>query len=249
MVALVSGDSIDPQRLIYLGADEVLRSNINEAGDWIEMISDLVRSANKLRLVIFPSNIISNVIMGAVYSRTRDKIAYYLDEGDHADETAVAKSFDSTGFALQRNSKEGTLGLVSLKVASIPPPLEDNSRYGKIGDLQVKESNIPILLDAPEVPLNSSSELTILVGSNEDRIKELARKLADKYQSRILNYSGEIQVVYGPCIAIDLRDRVKDLPEFKGDLISLNAKNSPISAISDVVVISSEIGKILENLL
>ena len=167
VLALVAEDSIDPQQLIYFGADEVLHSSVNEVGDWIEIISDLVRTENKLRLVMFPSNIISNVIMGAVYSRARDKVGYYLDDADLVEGTTVAKSFDATGFAIQRNAEKNITGLVSLKVSSIPQPFEDTSRYGKKRAISTQKSVgfFPILLDAPEEPLSSSSELTILTGS------------------------------------------------------------------------------------
>ncbi len=100
------------------------------------------------------------------------------------------------------------------------------------------------------MPLSSSDEVTILVGASSDaRINELAQKLADKYRSKTQKYSGAVEVIYGPCIAIELNDKLRDLPEFEGDLLSLNTKKSPINSISDVAVINSEIAQILEALL
>ena len=49
VLALISEESVDPQRLIHLGADEVLKSSVNEMSDWIEIISDLITSENKLK--------------------------------------------------------------------------------------------------------------------------------------------------------------------------------------------------------
>ena len=252
VLALIAEDSVDPERLIHLGADEVLKCSVNALGDWIEIISDLIRNENKLKLVIFPSNIISNVIMGASYSRVRSKIGYYLDEAELVEGTTAIKSFASTGFSLQKSTAEDKTGLLSLKISSVSQPFEDTSRYGKIRELQMKQitDSFPILLDVPEEPLSSSGELTILIGPlSNGHVNELVQKVADKYHSRIRKYSRSVQVVYGPCIAIELYDNLRDLPEFKGDLISLNARSSPIGAISDLVIINSEIEKVLEGLL
>jgi hypothetical protein len=251
VVALVAKDSVDPQKLIYLGADEVLNVGVNEMSDWIEMISDMIRDESKLKLVIFPSNIISNVIMGAVYSRAGSKIGYYLDESDFVEGTTAAKSFNGTDFALQKSSEEDT-NLLSLKVASFSRPYEDTSRYGRTKELQLKHTtdSFPILLDVPDEPLSSSMEPTILVGPLSDKnLNELAKKLADKYHAKIRTFSGAIEVVYGPCIAVEIDGKLRDLPEFKGDLISLNRRNSPISSIADLAIINSEIDKILRSLL
>jgi hypothetical protein len=251
VLALISEDSIDPQRLIYLGADEVLRSKVGEQGNWIQVISDLISNESKVRMTLFPSGVTSNVIMGAVYSRARGKIGCYLDEADLADSINVAKPFDTTGFALLKNLKENTVCLVSLKINSLPRPFEDTSRYGKTREIQLKKAAevFPTLHDAPEATLSSSDEITILVGaSSDDGVNKLAQKLADKYHAKMRKYSGVIEVVYGPCVAIELNDKLRDLPEFKGDLLSLNSKSAPINAISDVAVINPEIPKILESL-
>ena len=252
VLALIAEDSVDPERLIHLGADEVLKCSVNDLGDWIEIISDLIRNENKLKLVIFPSNIISNAIMGASYSGARSKIGYYLDEADLVEGTIAIKSFASTGFSLQKSTAEDMAGLLSLKISSISQPFDDNSRHGKIRELQMKKitDSFPILHDVPEEPLNSSSELTILIGQlGSGHVNELVQRVAEKYHSTIRKYSRSVQVVYGPCVAIELYDNLRDLPEFKADLISLNARSSPIGAISDVVVINSEIEKIIEGLL
>ncbi len=141
VLALVSEDSVDPQRLIYLGADEVLKSTVNEPSDWIEIISDLITNEKKVKVVLFPSNVTSNVIMGAVYSHARSKVGCYLDQAGLVEGTAVAKSFDTTNFTLQKNLKENTVSLVSLKTNSIPKPFEDTSRYGKTREIQTEEGS------------------------------------------------------------------------------------------------------------
>lgn len=249
VLALVGGDSIEPQRLISLGADEVGKANVSELGDWIELISDMVKGTSKPKLVIFPSNVISNVIMGAVYSRSRTHVGCYLDEAENIDGSTLIKSFDS-GFLLRKSFPEDKVCLLGMKISSVPQPFEDDSRYGKTTELQLKKPSdaFPILTDPPEVAMNASSELTVLVGSSEERINGLARRLAEKYHGRILNYSGALSVVYGPCVAMDVVDKLRNLPEFQGDLISLNSKACPINLISDVAVINPDIQKILEQM-
>ena len=252
VLALISEESVDPQRLIHLGADEVLKSSVNEMSDWIEIISDLITNENKLKMALFPSNVISNIIMGAVYSHVRSRIGCYLDQAGLIEGTVVAKSFDTTVFTLQKNPRENTVSLVSLKTNSIPQPFEDTSRYGKTREIPLKKATdvFPILHDPPEVPLSSSDEVTILVGaSSDDHITELAQRIADKFHSKMQKYTRAVEVVYGPCVAIELNDKLRDLPEFKGDLFSLNTRKSPINAISDVAVINSEIATILERLI
>lgn len=252
VLALVAADSLDPQQLIYLGADEVAKAPVNELGDWIEIVSDLLAGENKPKLVLFPSNIISNVVMGAVYSKSRSKIGCYFDEADNVEGTIATKSFDSSRFALQKTSGESKTSLVALRIASVSPPFEDTSRYGKTTELQLKKATdvFPILVDAPETPMNSSCELTVLIGATcDDRVNEQAQQLAKKYHSRVVKYSGAVEVVYGPCLAIDLNEKLRDLPEFEGDLISINASKSPINSISDLAVVSLDIPKILERML
>ena len=82
-------------------------------------------------MVLFPSNVTSNVIMGALYSHARSRIGCYLDQAGLVEGKAVAKSFDTTGFTLQTIPSENTVSLVSLKTNSMPKPFEDTSRYGK----------------------------------------------------------------------------------------------------------------------
>jgi hypothetical protein len=251
VLALIAEDSIDPQRLIYLGADEVLKVAISNEGDWIETVCDIVRNEHETRLVIFPSNIIANVIMGAAYCRVKDKVGSFLDDAVFLDVGNATKSFQ-VGLGLQRTWREGLVGLVSVKIASIPEPYEDSSRYGKIREVQLAKAAeiFPILFDVPEVPLSSSSELTVLVDpESSDPIKYVARELAEKYRSKIRNYSGAVRAIYGPCIAIEINDKLAGLPEFKGDLVSMNTKFSPINAISDVSIVNPEISKVINYLL
>ncbi|MGI0091925.1 MAG: hypothetical protein ACREBS_09465, partial [Nitrososphaerales archaeon] len=210
VIAMVaSEDKVDAQRLIYLGADEVLECEIDKPTNWIDAISNIIQTENQLKSIIFPSNILSNTIMGAVYSRKRERVSVYLDDVDLlVGGTTASKSFGINGFSLQASSKASKVCLFSAKISSVLQPLEDSSRYGKKRSLESKKlekkASSPILLDVLEEPLNSSGELTVLVGSRSgDRINELARKLSQKYRAKLRKYSGATEVVYGPCIAIE----------------------------------------------
>ncbi len=243
ILALTEKESIDPQKLIRLGADEVLQADVDSPSEWVLIISDLVQK-DKIRAVLFPSNIVSNIIAGAIYSRVREKTEIFLEEVDFLDVSTASKSFD--GLGLSRNFGE-KLSIISMKTTSVPPPYEDSSRYGKVRELAKDSAPLSFLLEeASEQPLSSSGELTVILGN--DKLAEPAKKFAEKYGAVFLKYSSTVEVVYGPCVAIELDAKLRTLPEFKGNLISLNSKPMPIDAISDVVVVNPEIAKILESM-
>ncbi len=246
VLALIETESTDPQRLISLGADEVLKADIEAPGEWVAVFSDLIES-EKVRAVIFPSNDVSNVIAGAVYFRQMGKVGSFLDEADYVDGTMAAKDFNVTGFSLQKSWAESKTSIISIRTTAVPEPFEDNSRYGKVRDYQPKQTSLSFLLeDAPKQPVSSSSELTVIGG--DDILAESAKKLADLYHARFLKYSSAIEAIYGPCLAIEVSAKLRDLPEFRSDLISLNTSASPINVISDIAVVNPEIKKIIGNL-
>ena len=64
------------QRYISLGADEVETFPANNVGEWIEIFVNLVKSSNNLKMIILPSNIVGNLILGAVSARIPERIGY-----------------------------------------------------------------------------------------------------------------------------------------------------------------------------
>jgi hypothetical protein len=247
VLALV-GESSDPNRAVYLGADEVFKVDVETPGEWIGVISELFESEKRIRFLIFPSNIVSNVIAGAVYFREMKRVGVFIDDCDYADEANASKAFDANGLAIQKGLVEDKTNILSLKARSFARPFEDTSRYGKVRDYKRKDgAPLAFLMEqVPKEPLSSSDELTFIAGNN--RVVESVRKLAQKFHARLLQYSGAIEVVDGPCVAFEITEKLRHLPEFRQELISLNAETSPINAISDTAVVSVDLQQILEEL-
>ena len=241
----VAGSDSDPQRLIQLGADEVIRADVGTPSDWISIISDLIETEKRVRLLIFPSNIISNVISGAVYYREMKHVGAFLDQTDFVEGTICSKRFDANSLVIQKGFAEEKVNILTINTLTAAAPFEDTSRFGKTREYQRRNgATINFLMErVPQDPVNSSQEKTVIAG--EDSVYKSTRKLAEKFHSRFLKYSGSIEVVYGPCIAVEVYGKLRLLPEFKGDLISLNRKATPINAISDVEVVNSELDDIL----
>lgn len=247
--AIVSSSrSSDPQRLLYLGADEVLKCDTKETSDWIDLFSSLISNEAQLKLVIFPSNVVCNAIMGAIYAKESRKISLYYDDADLLDSSNVTKSLVGTGFAFQ-SSLDGKVKLVSIKTSSLSPPFEDSSRYGKVRIAEWKKDD-----GFKSVPLNvesgiETSKLTILVGPDTSSVVyDLSEKLGKKYMARVMKLSREIEVIYGPCLAVGIEARARDLPRFEGYLVAINSKRAPITAIADAVVQSQDIETILSTM-
>jgi hypothetical protein len=251
VLALCSVEA-DAQKLIYVGADEVQRVEVEEPGDWVSIISDLFQNEPGIRSIIFPFNVVTSAIAGALYARERKSIESFMDGADYFDGLMIARSLDSSDYAFQkgagREEPQKKTIVLTINVASVAPTFEDSSRYGKIREVLVrKKSELSFSLeDAPEKPLNSLNELTVIVGDEE--LRESAEKFSQRYGARFLMYSSEIEVIYGPCVAIEVSEKLRNLPEFKGDLISLNTKHSAINTISDLTVVSAEIDRVIESL-
>ncbi len=249
--AFISQDNINPQELIYYGADQVEVCNVQERTDWINIISSYLEE-NNVKCALFPSNILSNIIMGAVYSRDRSRIASYSDEANLLEGTYSSKSLKALGVALRRDFDSEKCCLVSLRVSSLPEPFEDTSRYGNIHPRKMtpKTSNYQISLqnqaDAPSL----SGELTVLIGSGiGDRTNELCAKLAEQYGGKCIKFSGSVETIYGPCVAVEIGNRLSDLPVFNDELISISSKKLPICSVADTATICEDIDKILKGFL
>lgn len=249
--SLIARGSFDPQQLISFGADQVQVYDVTVPSDWINIVVGVLRENNP-KHVLFPSNIISNMIMSAVYLQCKDRVSSYLDEADGLEGTIVAKSLWALGLSLQKRCETEKCALVSLKLSSLPEPFEDSFRYGSVSSPQMKSESSKMQISSPSssIPHSSSSKLTILTGPRVSaRTIDLSKRLADNYRGISKRISGSIEAVYGPCIAIEVDNRRDDLPVFNGELISISSKEFPVNLVADVEIVSQEIEAILEGLL
>ena len=250
VLALAGEKETDTQNLISLGADEVFTCFADGISEWVDLISDLVRKTSGLRIAIFPSNRICDSIMAGVYFECSDKVGAYLDGADRIVEGDISKSFPELGLRATSQLVENKVNLASVKLSSIPEPFEEGTRYGKVSALPSRTSNRDELrLSTIGDCRGVSSILTILLGSKDQRLQELSERIAEKYMTRVKYVSGKTQVVYGPCLAIEVRSRVGDLPEFKGPLLSVNSTKAPVTALSDLAGVSEDVEAVLEGLL
>lgn len=245
---VASNSSIDIQRLGFLGADEVMRCDTSEPSDWIEFFSSVIANEDGLKLIIFPSNVISNAILGAVYASVENLVSVYCDDVEFLDSNRSTKSLVGKGYAFQKFIGD-KVNLVSIKASSVAPPFEDSSRYGKpkVSEWAKDAGFKRILFNIPSKI--ESGKLTILLGPDTcAAITEISEMLGRKYDARVLNFSGAIEIVYGPCLAIGIKANARDLPKFDGYLISINSKKAPIAAIADTAVLSDDIVTVLSSM-
>ncbi|HXQ91825.1 MAG TPA: hypothetical protein VN739_02380 [Nitrososphaerales archaeon] len=247
VVALCSEKSEESQqRLIYLGADEVVSFAAENMGDWVPVISEIIRSESNVKMAIFPSNSSSNILIGLLYAIVKAKISFLIDGAEALDADSISKQFENSSVVQQSRLSPDKTSLVSLKLTSFAEPFADMSRYGKIRSIE--RVNSGRIISLPVSP-DSVSRLIVLVGKGMgEKTLTLAKSLADKYHGEMKIQSGKIEVIYGPCIAVEISTRLRDLPEFKGELISVSARNVPICSIAEVVVITPETDYVLQGL-
>jgi hypothetical protein len=245
LVALTSERSDEKQQnLIYLGADEVISCAIDNLSDWTPVISGILDPESNVKMIVFPSNSSANILMGLLYSGVKGKISTFLDGAEVIDADLISKQFDD--FVLQKRLISKETALVSLKLESFAEPFADTSRYGKIRSIEKVSTARVVSL---QVATDSSSRLTVLVGKEaSERTLTSAKRLAEKYHGEMKINSGKVEVIYGPCIAVEISTRLRELPDFKGELISLSEKNLPIVSIAEVAVVTIELDNMLEGL-
>ncbi|MDA4111095.1 MAG: hypothetical protein OK439_01045 [Thaumarchaeota archaeon] len=248
VAALTSkGSSDKDQKLIFLGADEVLICDVKSVGEWISVISDYVKSDGSSRMIIFPLSFSSSAIMGAIYARDKGRFSPFLDGADTVELDSAARKIGTFNFALERKLISDKVALISLRTASVSKPFEDTSRYGEVRKLELipSKNSFQILLDN-----SNSEEFTVLVGRGvTGTTAELAELVASKYRGRARQYSSRIEVVYGPCLAIEMGSKLRDLPEFNGELISISSRALPINSIADASAVIPELDAVLQGLL
>ena len=260
VLGLVSSDSsreVD-QKLIGFGADEVLICNTRQDSDWVGIIVSLVKKLEgQVKVVMFSSNLESNSIMGAIYSTSKDLFGNFLDSCEVITESSAAKQLLGRDYIIQKTLRGEKASLVSVRLSTLPPPFEDSSRFGKINRLEPSEttaSSFSLLRSQSEKgigPSFSSEELSVIFGRNVDeKTKELCEKIAKKYRGSAEEYSQRIDIVYGPCLAVEVYSKIRDLPDFQRELISISTAKTPLSEIADeVVVTKDELEATLEGLL
>ena len=246
-MAIVSGKGPrSASTFIYLGADEVIQFDFPTKGDWAFLISEYVKTESGLRMMIFPADILTDSLMGMVFALIPDKIAGYLDDAESLNSSEISKSLASF-LLIQNITSNGKTYLVSLKLSSVTEPFEDSLRAGRIRARSLEDGK-GIPPPPPEIHSWSVVPL-ILVGEGvAEEPSRLAGQLGEKYHGIMRFFSGKTEIVYGPCIAIEVSAKLRDLPEFKGDLISISSKKVPIDSIAELSVVTSELDQILKIL-
>jgi hypothetical protein len=250
------------QRLISLGADEVLKcSDPSNVFEWSEALSTFLENHDEqIKFIFAISGLFSDAILGRVYALSRDRVSSFATGLDSITETEATKNLRSWGASLHFGAKSngGKVSIISFKPDSVPEPFEDSSRYGKISEVKVnfalstKDSPKTIGLERQNFS-DSSSVLTFLVGNRlakkEPELKAV-RLVASKYHGNLVIMSGKVQDVYGPCLAINVNARGEtDLPTFHEELISIsNSSDQAISRIADTSFVTENILGVLENL-
>ncbi|MHB8566314.1 MAG: hypothetical protein ACYC7D_00355 [Nitrososphaerales archaeon] len=244
----------EADRFIALGADEVESYPLSSVADCISIISNIVRKNNQLRVIFLPSNILGNLILGGVCATAPDHIGSVLDNAESISESGAAKTLPSAAVQLFAGFIENKVSVFSLKLATVPEPFEDSSRYGKVTSSIVDSSHLisaPLLSEYDLNYLDSSSRLVIIEGKTNFSNKDLVAKLVSKFEATHLKEdSMQGRAIYGPCFAIEVRKDVRELPEIYGDLVSINSdQRAPISRVANLSVVEPNVESILEGIL
>lgn len=247
----------DASRLIALGADEVEAYNVNFASDWVASISELAKKRTDLRIILLPSHIVGNYVAGGLSVLLSDSVGKILDRVESMTESSASKPIPSGSFGLTANLTDDKISIFSLKLETLPEPFEDSSRYGKVSSSdfssQGNRNDLPLREFGAKF-LESSSKLTILLGragADSALDRGLVTQLALKYNAEVLEeQSAGGRTIYGPCIAIQVNANPSELPEFEGELISLNSdRHAKIIQVSDYFVVSKDLNQVLRGLL
>ncbi|HKW04234.1 MAG TPA: hypothetical protein VJN71_02940 [Nitrososphaerales archaeon] len=258
VLALCSGEKEEkPRKLISFGADEVIRFNAITVLDWSRACTHLVRNRRDLRLFLFPSNSFGNAVMGSTYANAFEQIGTVTDQIESFDLEGERRVFQTSRTRLKTPPVGDKPPLWSIKLSSISEPFEDSSRIGKIEsiDLPTESGNLHSPEIGESVIADLSSGLTLLVGKaylekSGDSEKDKLTNLAKKYSGTFLETSGGIETIYGPCLAIDVRSALKNLPKFYSDVFALNIeKEAPISEIAKLSAVTPDLDKVIDDLI
>ncbi len=252
-VLAVCSDSHDAdfsQRLISLGADEVIKyKNAKTAFDWVNILSSLLREKRQVSFLFGMSGLYTDAILGRMYAFEKERIGAFVTGIDSINENVGTKYLRTWSADLQNKpASEGKVSVFSFKPFAVPEPFEDSSRYGKTSESEIKieqqqARTSPSILDIESNEfLDSSGRLTILVGKSSSQKDEAIHNVAQKYKANVVSYSSYVQEIYGPCLAIQVMLRhERELPRFHGELIAVNTTedHSVISNVADLRFITN----------
>ena len=251
-------NSTKPQKLISLGADEVISFNAETVNDWSKVLAYLIRSEKQARFVFLPSSPLGGAILGSTHALSFERIGSVADGVEKFNEQGASKLMHPSGRVLQVAAASDKVSLWSIRLNSVPEPFEDSSRLGKTKSLELPKDlgsvGSPSIAGYRRI-LDLSSTFTLLVGKKHlEDIDSSQRKkvedLAEKYSGKLLHMSGSVQVIYGPCLAIEVESPLGELPEFQSDLLSLNSsKEPPISRIAKLSAVTPDVERVIEELL
>lgn len=258
VLALCSSEKEEkPRELISFGADEVIRFNAISVLDWSRACTHLVRNRKDLRLFLFPSNSFGNAIMGSTYASAFEQIGTVTDQVESFDLDGARRIFQTSGTMLKTATVGDKPSLWSIKLSSVSEPFGDSSRIGKIEsiDLPTESGNLYSPEIGESIITDHSSGLTLLVGKaylakSGDSEKKKLSTLARKYSGTFLDTSGGIETIYGPCIAVDVRSKLENLPKFYSEVFALNIeKEAPISEIANLSAVTPELDNVIDDLI
>jgi electron transfer flavoprotein alpha subunit len=258
VLAVCSGEKEEkPQKLICFGADEVIRFNATSVLDWSRACTHLVRNRRDLRLFLFPANSFGNAIMGSTYANVFEQISTVTDQVEAFDLDGARRIFQTSRTMLKTAPVGDKPSLWSIKLSSVSEPFEDSSRIGKIEsiDLPTESGNLHSPEIGESIIADLSSGLTLLAGKaylvkSGDSEKKKLVNLARKYSGTFLETSGGIETIYGPCLAIDVRSTLENLPIFSSDVFALNTeKEAPISEIAKLSAVTPDLEKVIDDLI
>ena len=250
-VIAVASESRDSQKLISLGADEVLATKAEALSEWVTALSGFAKeNSGSLKVLILPAGLEGDIVAGWLFASSPNSFSSFLDRARSIDGSSAAKPLGKSGFAVQISTeRSGRAALISMDTRGVPPPFEDSTRYGRVREMSLGVSSEKETLRVMGAKPSQFGSLSVIVGASAgEKLKQLARRVAEKYNGVYKDYSGRIEVVYGPCIAVQIEARLRDLPEFQGDLFSLSDRLLPISSIASASVVTEDLEKVLEAL-
>jgi hypothetical protein len=258
-------------KLIALGADRVVICDANSTREWAFFLASQVEEGNEesSRLILLPSSDFGNVILGRL--STVEGLDFILEGADFFDIGSACKSLLQGSVNLCSKTKGGNLSVLSVRVDKIPEAFEDSTKSGK-----VEEKSVGGATGVPPSPLHEENPiadlqlsqmtreftdprtvLNILVGrkyfeegQREATRERLLKTLARRYEADLKVEEGRLESIYGPCLALEVKSRLSDLPDFEGELIAINtSRRDPIQRIATTKIVTYDIDSLVSSLL
>lgn len=247
-----------PRELISLGADEVISFNAKTVNEWSRVLAYLLRNEKETKFAFLPSNPPGNAILGSTYALASERIGSVADGVERLNEQGASKILHPSRIDIQIAVAIDKVSLWSIELNSVPEPVADPSRSGKKRSLELPKDSQSVVSPSIEGSgelRDFSSTLTLLIGRKYFEHLDTAKRkkledLEKKYSAKLLAMSGNVQVVYGPCLAIEVDSQERELPEFQSDLLSLNSsKESQVSRVAKLSAVTQDLEKVIDELL